>query len=692
MQFFIEASISNVYETLIEAVILVVLVVFLFLGALRSTVIPIVAIPLCLISIFGVLNFMGYSINNMTLLALVLAIGLVVDDAIVMLENVHRHIEAGSQPLQAALVGAKEIGPAIIAMTLTLAAVYAPIGFTTGLTGDIFREFAFTLAGAVVISGFVALTLSPMMCAHVLKVHHPSRYIRWLDSNMESLRLRYTRLLRRVLSVWPAIVVAMVIVAAFGYYMLKTLPQELAPTEDSGTLIGFVIAPSGSNLNYMTDQVEQLTNIWETIPEVEQYMGIAGIPRANQGISFLRLKTWDERNRSQRDILNDVLPQLLAIPGAIIVAQEVPPLPSTSFSPISMAIQTTGSYEDLRVLMDRFESEIALNNPGLNGVQVDLTIDTAQIDFSVDRRLIADLDIDMAALSNTISILLSGRNITEFEPIGLNKSYDVRVELADADKRDASQIDQLYVRSERGEMIPLSAIVTLNESVGPEALPHYDRLRAATLSANLSEGYTQGEAVQYLEGLAAEILSDTEKFAWLGQTRDFLDSSNAMVVTLALALVFIYLVLAAQFESFRDPLIVMLTVPFSIAGAVIMLHIVGGSNNLYSQIGFVTLIGLITKHGILITEFANQLQRQGKTKLEAVVESAGIRLRPILMTTGAMVLGAIPLALATGAGAYARSQLGWVIVGGMSFGTFFSLFVVPVAYILLAKKHHENFA
>ena len=602
----------------------------------------------------------------------------------------HHHIEEGMAPLQAAYKASSEIGMAIIAMTITLAAVYAPIGFTQGLTGDVFREFAFTLAGAVIISGFVALTLSPMMCGRILQKTQGNRYTHWLDASMENLKQRYMRFLTSMLRIRFIVVLGVIGIAVLGAWMYTGLRTELAPTEDTGTVMTVIVAPSGSSVNYTDKQVRVVERIFEQLPEKNAYVAIAGSSgSSSQGISFLALNSWDNRERSQKEIIQEITPKLWANPGALLIPQSLPPLPSSGNSPLQFVVQIMGTYEELRRVMNQIEADIQKNNPNIVGVQVDLKIDTAQIDLFVDRNLASDLGVDMAEISNALGILLAGRAITNFDVEG--NSYDVKVQTVDDLRKNPEQINQLYVRSHQSNMmIPLSSLVSFKEVTGTETLTHFNRLRAATLTANLAPGYTQGDAVAYMQQLADTVLPENAKYTWSGQTKDFIESSGAMVGTVILALLFIYLVLAAQFESFRDPLIIMLTVPFSIVGAVLLLQLTGGTNNLYTQIGFVTLIGLITKHGILITEFANQLQRQGQTLQEAVIHAAGTRLRPILMTTGAMVLGAIPLALASGAGAYARQQLGWVIVGGMSVGTIFSLLVVPVAYTYLSKQKETS--
>ncbi|MFI4956763.1 MAG: efflux RND transporter permease subunit [Gammaproteobacteria bacterium] len=683
---FIKSSIHEVYKTIYEAVFLVILVVFAFLGSLRSSVIPVVTIPLCLVATFGMIYLMGYTINTMTLLAIVLAIGLVVDDAIVMLENVFRHREAGMASIPAAVKGSDEIGFAIVAMTMTLAAVYAPIGFTPGFTGAIFREFAFTLAGAVVISGFVALTLSPMMCAYALPEKLESnRYTHWLEGFMHRLDERYKKAITFFLKRRILVVGFFLGVAIGGGLLFASMKSELAPMEDTGAVFVMANAPTNSSFRYLDEIMVQVQSVLMKVPERQNLVVVSGRGNAESGIAFMALKPWDERSRQQGVITRSVQPELFKIPGAQIFAIDLPPIKGGGGgnNPVDMVVQMSGTYEELAQVMDNFKNAIA-KYPGLNSVQTDLKMDSQQIEIKINRDLIGNLGISFDDLNDAMNILFAGRHITDFESNGEN--YDVMVQLKEALRENPSQISQIYLRAKTGKMVPLSAIVTLTPVVRPNTLPHYNRMRAARLTANLSEGYTLSDAVETLHDMSLEVLPVNAKTSWAGFTKDYLESSGAMVTTVILSLIFIYLVLSAQFESFTDPFIIMLTVPFSIIGAVLFLKITGGTNNIYTQIGFVTLIGLITKHGILITDFANKLSEQGMDKFEAVVQAAVTRLRPILMTTGAMVLGAIPLALATGAGAESRSQMGWVIVGGMLFGTLFSLFVVPVAYTFISRR------
>jgi multidrug efflux pump len=682
---FIDGSIQEVYKTILEAIVLVVLVVFGFLGSMRSTAIPIITIPLCLCATFGVIYFLGYTINTMTLLAVVLAIGLVVDDAIVMLENVFRHIEEGLSPIAAALKGSEEIAFAIVAMTVTLAAVYAPIGFTQGLTGDVFREFAFTLAGAVLISGFVALTLSPMMCAYLLRPQASmNRYQHFLENSFNRLFVAYRRFLYFALGKRLWVVAMFLILAAVGVGLFVTLKSELAPVEDTGSILTMVSAPTGASFQYTDEHVQKAAAVLASIPEQVGVVAVSGNPTQTQGLLFTRLENWHDRSRSQTEIINSIQGQLIGIPGIRAFAIDLPPISSTGGNnPIEMVIQISGSYTDLNNIMMGLIGELE-KYPGLNSLESSLKMDSQQVAVSIDRELAANLQITPEEINDAINIMVAGRHITDFDIAG--ESYEVMVQMPEEYREAPYQLQSVYVRAGNGTMIPLSSLITAQSVVKADSLPHYNRLRSATLTANLNPGYSMGDAVEYIEALAPQVLPESAKYSWEGLTRDYVNSSGEMIFTVILALIFIYLALSAQFESFVDPLVIMLTVPFSILGAVLLLHITGGTNNLYTQIGFVTLIGLITKHGILITEFANTLQREGKAFYEAIVEASVLRIRPILMTTGATALGALPLALASGAGAVSRQQMGWVIVGGMIIGTLFSLLVIPVAYSYLSSN------
>ncbi|GGB36108.1 acriflavin resistance protein [Tistrella bauzanensis] len=683
---FIQASIDNVYSTIIEAVVLVVAVIFLFLRSFRATLVPLVTIPVSLIGAFFIMYMLGFTINTLTLLSLVLAIGLVVDDAIVMLENIFRHIEAGMSPMRAAFKGSREIAFAVIAMTITLAAVYLPIAFQTGTTGRLFTEFALTLAGAVLISGFIALTLTPMMCGLLLK-HQTSHglFYRVIEGALNALTRGYRATLRGALKVRPLILLIGLGVASGSFFLLKALPEELAPYEDQGFLIGFLIGPEGATLDYTERYARGLEGIYAGIPETETYFVVAGFPLKSQGISFVKLQTWDERSRSAAAIAESVGPAMFGgLPG--VLAFPIPPAPlgqAIGEKPVQFVVQSSMPYQELGELVDRIVAK-ARENPGLQNIETDLKLNRPQLSVSVDRAKAADLGIGVDVIGRTLETALGGRQITRFKLDG--DQYDVIVRLDDRYRATPSDLTNIYVRSASGEMVQLSNLVTVTETVAPQALNHFNQLRAVTLDANLAPGYALGEALAYLNDIARDELGGRATTDLSGQSREFRDSASSLVVTFVLALGFIFLVLAAQFESWRDPFIIMLTVPLSITGGLLALYLSGGTFNIYSQVGVVTLIGLITKHGILIVEFSNQIRREGLSRSDAVVEAAVQRLRPILMTTGAMVLGTVPLALATGAGAESRQDIGWVIVGGLLVGTFFTLFVIPTVYTYISRR------
>lgn len=682
---FIEASINSVYTTIIEAAILVIIIIFLFLGSIRSTAIPIVTIPLCLIGAFAIMQFLGYTINTMTLLALVLAIGMVVDDAIVMLENCYRHVEEGMAPMKAAIIGSKEVGLPIIAMTLTLAAVYAPLGFTEGLTGDVFREFAFTLAGTVIISGFVALTLSPMMCGRILKpITQKNKFNSFIDNQMEALNNSYRKWLKMAMNYRGLILIFLLALSIYGIFMFLSLRAELTPIEDRGAILIAVDAPTNASYDYMVEHVEQLEQALNTIPESGNTLTLVNLQGPGTLFGIQILEDWSTRTRSQTEIIKDLSPELANIPGVRARAFEEPTLRTSGGNqPLQFVIQLSGSYEDLGIITNRVIAELE-SIPGLTGISSNLKRDSIIYDVEIDRDRVALLNIDITDINETIAIGLAGGNVTEYEVDG--EGYDLIVQMPPSDREDISSLDTLFVYTEQGEAIPVSSLITIKENIGSSELPRYNRLRASEISAFLLADVSLGDIIPEVIEVLNNNLPVDAKYQWIGQTKDFFEANNSIIFTVIFALVFIYLVLSAQFESFKDPWIIMLTVPFSILGAALLLKLTGGTSNLYTQIGFITLIGLITKHGILITEFANQLQRQGQDIISAVVEASVIRLRPILMTTAAMVLGAIPLALATGPGSAARAQIGMVIVGGMIVGTIFSLLVVPLVYSLLGHK------
>ena len=685
---FIDRSIEAVFSAIAEAIVLVLLIIFFFLRNVRATLIPLVTIPVSLIGAFALMFILGFTINTLTLLALVLAIGLVVDDAIVVLENIYRHIEEGMPRREAAFKGAQEIGFAVVAMTITLAAVYAPVAFMTGRTGKLFVEFALTLAGAVLVSGFVALTLSPMMCSLLLRHEekHGAAYVR-VEQFLEWMTAGYRRVLTAALDRRWIVMLAFVFVAATSVVLLKALKSELAPVEDRGIILGVFLGPEGATLDYTDKYARQLEGIYSDTKDVERYFVVAGNPTVSQGISFVGLSDWKVRKRSAGEVVKELFPKFMGIPGVLAFPVQPPSLgQSPRERPINFVVVTSATYPELLETTNAILAEVA-KNPGLTNVDTDLKLNKPELSVNVNREKSSDTGVQIETIGRTLETMLGGRQVTRFKQDG--EQYDVIVQLADAERTRPSDIRDIFVRAKDGGMIPLDSLISVTETLSPRELNHFGQRRAVTITANLAPGYTMGEALGFMEQTANRVLRPGYAIDYAGQSREFKTSSSSLAITFVLALAFIYLVLAAQFESFRDPFIIMLTVPLSMTGALGALWLTGGTLNVYSQIGLVTLVGLITKHGILIVEFANQLQEKGSDIKRAVIEASELRLRPILMTTGAMVLGAIPLALATGAGAESRQQIGWVIVGGLLLGTFFTLFVVPTVYSLLARRKNS---
>jgi multidrug efflux pump len=684
---FIDRSIKAVYHTIAEAILLVVLVIVFFLRSMRASLVPIVTIPISLIATCTLLFAFGFSINTLTLLAMVLAIGLVVDDAIVVLENIYRRIEQGMEPVKAAIEGTMEIGFAVIAMTLTLAAVYAPIAFAPGRTGRLFLEFALTLAGAVIVSGFVALTLTPMMCSKLLRheVKSHGRIFTAIERGLAAFELGYRRLLVASLRHRSIIIVVTCVVAALSAVFFSLLRSELAPVEDRGLVQVRGTGPEGATLAYTGRYSRQASEIMAQVPEIESTLVINGTPEVSRFLAIGRLKDWDDRSRSQQQINAEINPRLRRIAGVQASASNSGSFGQRGSSrPVEFVIQTSGTYEQLQEYVELMLEPIRAY-PGLESVETDLQLNMPEFRIEMDRAKVADLGVDVTVVGRTLETLLGGRQVTRFEQNG--EQYDVFVQLAAEDRASPATLSTIFLRSPNGDMIQLSNLVKVNEAVAPKELKRFNQLRAVTISANLAPGYALGDGLAFLENTAREVLPETALTDVAGQSREYRAAGQSLAVVFLLALGFIYLVLAAQFESFRDPLIILLTVPLSMTGALGALWLAGGTLNVFSQIGLVTLVGLITKHGILIVEFANQQQEQGRDRVEAVIEAASLRLRPILMTTGAMVLGALPLALASGAGAESRQQIGWVIVGGMTFGTLLTLGVIPTVYSLLGQRH-----
>ncbi len=683
---FIDKSIKNVFQTIVEAVVLVALVIFVFLRTVRASIIPIITIPVSLIGAFAMMALAGFTINTLTLLALVLAIGLVVDDAIVVLENIYRHIEEGLDPFSAAIKGVHEISFAVVAMTMTLAAVFAPLAFTPGRTGKLFGEFALALAGAVVVSGFVALTLSPMLSSKLLR-HNPNPG--WFDRSMErwltALSNGYESLLRFILTRARWVVVLVMIGSGVGIATIyPTMKQELAPLEDRGTILATVNAPDGSTLEYTDRYARSLERIGQSYPEFDRIFANMGNPTVGQGSVVYRAVDWDERKRTTLEIAREMGAKFTGLPG-VNAFPITPPSLGQGFRerPLNFVIQTSDSYQNLNTLARQMMDEIA-KNPGILSPDVDLRLNKPELRVEVDRVKAAELGVSIDVVARTIETMLGGRVVTRYKRDA--EQYDVIVQTPTASRNTPDDIDVIQVRGRNDTMIPLSSLVKVRESVSPRELNHFGQRRSVSITANLAPDYSLGEAIKFMEETSAKLLKPGYTTELNGTSREFKNSQGALVIVFVLALFFIFLVLSAQFESFIDPFVIMLSVPLSMIGALLALKFTGGSLNVYSQIGLITLVGLITKHGILIVEFTNQLREQGLATQDALIKACGQRLRPILMTTGAMVLGAVPLALATGAGAESRTQIGWVIVGGMSLGTLLAIFVVPTMYSLLARK------
>jgi multidrug efflux pump len=693
---FIQASIDEVQRSLGQAVVIVVVVIFLFLGSFRSVLIPIVTIPLSLVGAGIIMAALGFSLNLLTLLAMVLAIGLVVDDAIVVLENVYRHIEEGKSAPQAALIGAREIAGPIISMTLTLAAVYAPIGFLSGVTGTLFREFAFTLAGAVIISGIVAVTLSPMMCSLLLtRTSSQGWFARLIDRGFSRLADAYGRRLQRSLDYRPVTALfAAAVVAALVFMYLNT-KKELAPEEDQGVLFALTKAPQYANLDYADAYGAELDKDLTSIPEADLRFVVNGRFGPNQGIAGVILKPWGERARSAQKIKPILQGKVNAVEGLQAFVFSLPPLPaSIGGLPVQMVISSTGDFAPIYEAMEKIKN--AARKSGLFiVVDSDLAFNQPTIQVDIDRSKANDLGITMAAIGDTLALLVGENYVNRFNLGG--RSYEVIPQVPRVERLTAETLTRYYVTSAGGRQVPLSNLVTVKTTTAPNALTRYNQLNAATFQAVPMPGVAMGQAVDFLEQQAA-LLPAGFSHDYLSDTRQYVQEGSQLVITFLFALIVIFLVLAAQFESLRDPLVILVSVPLSVFGALLPLFIINGNFlgievpgttiNIYTQVGLITLIGLISKHGILMTEFANQLQLgEGLDRRQAIVRAARVRLRPILMTTAAMVVGLVPLLIATGAGAASRFSIGVVVVAGMSIGTLFTLFVLPAVYTVLAKDH-----
>ena len=683
---FITASINEVETSLGLAVGIVVVVIFLFLGSFRSVLIPIVTIPLSLVGAGIIMAALGFSLNLLTLLAMVLAIGLVVDDAIVVVENVYRHIEQGRTPAQAALIGAREIANPVISMTLTLAAVYAPIGFLGGVTGALFREFAFTLAGAVIISGVVAVTLSPMMCSLLLsrEMLH-GRFVGVIDRAFSRLAGWYGRRLERSLDYRPvtALFGAAVLVSLVFMYMHTT--SELAPAEDQGVLFAITKSPQYSNLDYSQAYDHKLDRALASFPETYLRFIVNGNLGPNQGIAGVILKPWGERKRSAQQLQPLIQKKINAVEGLSAFVFSLPPLPATIGGlPIQMVIYSPGDYKSIYLQMEKIKA--AARKSGMFiVVDSDLDFNQPVIHVNIDRSKANELGVTMQSIGDTLALLVGENYVNRFNLGG--RSYEVIPQVPRSQRLNGETLSHYYVKSAAGQMVPLSNLVTLSMGIEPNSLTQYNQLNSATFQAVPMPGVTTGQAIDFLEAQAKQ-LPVGFGHDYLSDSRLYVREGNQLAVTFVFALIIIFLVLAALFESLRDPLVILVSVPMSICGAMMPLFFGMATMNIYTQVGLVTLIGLISKHGILMVSFANELQVTEKLdRRRAIEQAARVRLRPILMTTAAMVVGLVPLLIATGAGAASRFSIGVVVVAGMSIGTLFTLFVLPAVYTVLAKDH-----
>ncbi len=684
---FIDDSIHEVFTTLLEAVAIVLLVIFLSLGSLRAALVPAVTVPLSLVGGMFLMLLMGFSINLLTMLALVLAIGLVVDDAIVMVENIHRHIEEGQTRLQAALLGARELGLPVIAMTTTLIAVYAPIGFMGGLVGTLFTEFAFSLAAAVLVSGVVALTLSPMMSFKVLKESgHPGWFEQRVENFFSSLTDYYQRLLFRVLEFPAAMALFAILVLISIYFMFVLSVKELAPTEDQSILFTLANGPQTATLQYNEIYARELIKQFESIPEYKESFLIMGFGGDTSTVfSGFKMPSTFLRQRSQSDIQPELQAKVAKVAGFQTAVIPRPSLPGSGGGlPLQFVMVTDADYAALDQVADQMLGK-AMKSGKFAFLTKDVNFNRPQTTLVIDRDRAADLGIDMQEIGRNLAGLLGGQYVNRFSLQG--RSYKVIPQVADVDRLDTGKLDQFYLRTSSGGQVPLSSLVKLDQSVEPGKRTQFQQLNSLTLNGTTANGIGLGDAMAYLESTAQTIFPRGFGFDYTGASRQYAQQGSALIVTFFMALLIIYLVLAAQFESWRDPLIILISVPLSIASALAFMMLGFASINIYTQVGMITLIGLIAKNGILIVEFANQLQSRQKniSKLQAVLQASGIRLRPILMTTVAMIVAMLPLLLATGPGAASRFDIGLVIASGLGIGTFFTLFVVPAFYVLLAR-------
>ena len=682
---FITSSIDEVVTTLIEALLIVTLVIYLFLGSYRAVAVPVIAMPLSLIGTFFMMQVLGYSINLLTLLALVLAIGLVVDDAIIVVENVDRHMKEGKSPLEASLIAARELGGPILAMTIVLIAVYIPIGFQGGLTGALFTEFAFTLASAVAVSGLIALTLSPMMCSRIFtEEQEASPFVQKIDRIFDKVHHSYQSTLRDLLSTWQVIIVMGAILLGGVAYLYATARAELAPTEDQGLVLMQASGPPNSTVNQMQTYADQIYQISSAEPEYEQMFQITSPTSSFGGVL---LKDWTQRSRNATKFQEDMQKKWNSIAGVRVAAFQFPALPGAQGFPVQVVITTTEPYDQLNEV-----SQAVLDKARRSGnffyVDSDLKIDKPQDVLVIDREKVAALGMTQQQVGAALSAALGGGYVNYFSVSG--RSYKVIPQVKQVDRLNPDQILDYYIRTPSGAMVQARTIASIKKRVVPQSINHFQQLNSATIAGVNTPFISQADLLEFMRQALKEVAPNGYNIDYAGPSRQFMAESGGFLVTMFFAILIVFLVLAAQFESFRDPIVILVSVPLALFGALIFINLGFTTLNVYTQVGLVTLMGLISKHGILIVEFANELQGAGRSKLDAIVEASSVRLRPILMTTAAMVLGVVPLVIASGAGAAGRQSMGIVIFTGLSIGTLFTLFVVPAMYLLLGADHHKN--
>ena len=683
----INESIQEVIKTILEAALIVLLVITLFLGSFRAVVIPLVTIPLSLVGVAMVMQAMGFSWNLMTLLAMVLAIGLVVDDAIVVLENVDRHIKVGESPFRAAIIGTREIAVPVIAMTLTLGAVYAPIALMGGITGALFKEFALTLAGAVFVSGIIALTLSPMMCSKILKAtNKPSKFEQTVHHVLDKMTGRYEKMLNAVMTHRPVVIGFAIIVFSVLPILFSFIPSELAPSEDKGVVMLLGTGPANANLDYLQNNINNVNKILSDQPEVEYAQAFIGVPNSNQAFGLATLKPWSQRETSQAEITKRVGRLVAEVPGMAVTAFQMPELPGAgSGLPIQFVITTPNNFESLFAITSGVLTQV-MESPLFVYSDLDLNYGSATMKINIDKDKAGAYGITMKDIGITLSTMMSDGYVNRIDLNG--RSYEVIPQVERKWRLNPESMNNYYVRTAGGDSIPLGSLINIDVVAAPRALPHFNQLNSATIGAVPSPGVAMGDAIEWFEDVAQNSLPTGYSHDYMGEARQYVTEGSALYATFALALAIIFLVLAIQFESIRDLLVIMVSVPLAICGALIALAWGAATMNIYSQVGLITLVGLITKHGILICEVAKEEQLHNKlSRIDAVKEAAKVRLRPILMTTAAMIAGLIPLLYASGAGAAQRFSIGIVIVAGLSIGTLFTLFVLPVIYSYLAEQH-----